>query len=48
MSIWGGGAGTFSDGKRRVVTKIPECLVKKTFVEMGAPADILIEAKPHS
>jgi len=43
-----GGAGTFSDGK--LVTRItdPRCaLVLEMLVEFGAPADILIKAKPH-
>jgi len=43
-----GGAGTFSDGKLTSRAKNPRTiLVKKTFVEMGAPEDILIDAKPH-
>ncbi|SEM53148.1 hypothetical protein SAMN04489760_12026 [Syntrophus gentianae] len=43
-----GGAGTFSDGKLTSRVKNPlTAWVKKTLVEMGAPADILIEAKPH-
>lgn len=43
-----GGAGTFSDGK--LVTRINDGLcqyVMDTFVAHGAPADILIAAKPH-
>lgn len=43
-----GGAGTFSDGKLTSRGKNPRTAwVRKIFVEMGAPADILIEAKPH-
>jgi len=43
-----GGAGTFSDGKLTSRVKNPlTAQVKKTWVEMGAPADILIDAKPH-
>lgn len=43
-----GGAGTFSDGKLTSRVKNPlTAWVKKTFVEMGAPTDILIDAKPH-
>ncbi len=43
-----GGAGTFSDGK--LVTRINDkkcAYVLKTMVELGAPARILYEAKPH-
>ncbi len=43
-----GGAGTFSDGKltsRSKDKRVREVL--KTFVEYGAPEDILIEQKPH-
>lgn len=43
-----GGAGTFSDGK--LVTRINDkkcAYVLKTMVELGAPAQILYEAKPH-
>lgn len=43
-----GGAGTFSDGK--LTTRIRNPLigfVKKTLVDMGAPAEILTSAKPH-
>lgn len=43
-----GGAGTFSDGK--LVTRINDkkcSYVLKTMVELGAPAHILYEAKPH-
>ncbi|MDP2268281.1 MAG: NAD(P)/FAD-dependent oxidoreductase, partial [Deltaproteobacteria bacterium] len=43
-----GGAGTFSDGKLTSRVKNPQTgLVKETFVELGAPPDILIDAKPH-
>jgi uncharacterized FAD-dependent dehydrogenase len=43
-----GGAGTFSDGKLTSRTKNPySSWVKKILVEMGAPSEILIEAKPH-
>ena len=43
-----GGAGTFSDGK--LVTRINDkkcSFVLKTLVELGAPAQVLYEAKPH-
>ncbi|MBN2643985.1 MAG: NAD(P)/FAD-dependent oxidoreductase [Desulfuromonadaceae bacterium] len=43
-----GGAGTFSDGK--LTTRIRHPLtqqVLQTLVDCGAPADILIQAKPH-
>lgn len=43
-----GGAGTFSDGK--LTTRVNDPIVShilKTFVEAGAPEDILIEQKPH-
>jgi uncharacterized FAD-dependent dehydrogenase len=43
-----GGAGTFSDGK--LITRIhdPKCsFVLKTFVDFGAPEEILVQAKPH-
>ncbi len=43
-----GGAGTFSDGK--LVTRINDPLanyVLDTFVEFGAPSEILYQAKPH-
>jgi uncharacterized FAD-dependent dehydrogenase len=43
-----GGAGTFSDGKLTSRTKNPySSWVKKILVQMGAPSEILIEAKPH-
>ena len=43
-----GGAGTFSDGKLTTGTRNPEHrLILKTFIEAGAPEDILWEAKPH-
>lgn len=43
-----GGAGTFSDGKLNTGTKNPaHRLILKTFVEAGAPRDILWDAKPH-
>lgn len=43
-----GGAGTFSDGKLTTRINDPRCsAVLNTFVENGAPKDILIEAKPH-
>ena len=43
-----GGAGTFSDGKLNTGTKNPaHRLILKTFVEAGAPRDILWNAKPH-
>ena len=43
-----GGAGTFSDGK--LITRINDSMsgyVLKKFVEFGAPAEILYQAKPH-
>ena len=43
-----GGAGTFSDGKLTTRIKDPLCrYVLEKFVEMGAPEEILIKAKPH-
>ena len=43
-----GGAGTFSDGKLNTGTKSPaHRLILRTFVEAGAPRDILWDAKPH-
>jgi len=43
-----GGAGTFSDGKLTTGIKSPyQRLVLETFVAHGAPADILIQQKPH-
>ena len=43
-----GGAGTFSDGKLNTGIKDIRCrTVLETFVEFGAPKDILIDAKPH-
>lgn len=43
-----GGAGTFSDGKLTTGTKSPLIrTVLTTFVEHGAPEDILYAAKPH-
>jgi uncharacterized FAD-dependent dehydrogenase len=43
-----GGAGTFSDGKLNTGTKDPRNrFVLETFVEHGAPEDILWEARPH-
>jgi uncharacterized FAD-dependent dehydrogenase len=43
-----GGAGTFSDGKLTSRVKNPLAgWVKEIFVEMGAPGDILTDAKPH-
>jgi uncharacterized FAD-dependent dehydrogenase len=43
-----GGAGTFSDGKLTTNTKDPRShLVLRTFVEAGAPEEILWQAKPH-
>ena len=43
-----GGAGTFSDGKLTNRTNNPYSLwVKKILVEMGAPSEILTDAKPH-
>ena len=43
-----GGAGTFSDGKLNTGTKNKlHRLILDTFVDAGAPKDILWEAKPH-
>lgn len=43
-----GGAGTFSDGKLMTRIHDPKCsFVLNTFVEHGAPADILFVSKPH-
>lgn len=43
-----GGAGTFSDGKLNTRISDPrQRYVLKTFVEHGAPDDILYRAKPH-
>lgn len=43
-----GGAGTFSDGKLNTSTRSPlHAIVLQVLVEMGAPRDILIQAKPH-
>ena len=43
-----GGAGTFSDGKLNTGTKDPRGeRILRTFVQFGAPEDILINAKPH-
>ena len=43
-----GGAGTFSDGKLTTGTSDPrQSLVFRTFVEHGAPRDILWSHKPH-
>ena len=43
-----GGAGTFSDGKLVTNTHDPRCRsVLETFVEAGAPEEILWQARPH-
>lgn len=43
-----GGAGTFSDGKLNTgISDARIRLVLETFVEFGAPSEILIEQKPH-
>ncbi len=45
-----GGAGTFSDGKLNTLVKDKfgrNRFVLETFVEFGAPEDILYESKPH-
>ncbi|RMF43528.1 MAG: FAD-binding protein [Deltaproteobacteria bacterium] len=43
-----GGAGTFSDGKLTTRINHPDIRrVLQTLVDCGAPADILIDAKPH-
>ena len=48
MFISAKGGGPFSDGKLTTRTKSEHIeSVKRTLVEMGAPPNILIEAKPH-
>lgn len=43
-----GGAGTFSDGKLQTGTRSPaHRLILETFVDAGAPCEILWDAKPH-
>lgn len=43
-----GGAGAFSDGKLQTGTKSPyHQYILEKLVEVGAPKDILIDAKPH-
>ncbi len=43
-----GGAGTFSDGKLTSRVKNPyTAWVKRILVDMGAPAEILVDARPH-
>jgi uncharacterized FAD-dependent dehydrogenase len=43
-----GGAGTFSDGKLTSRRQNPDVQqIKETLVRMGAPASILVDAKPH-
>lgn len=43
-----GGAGTFSDGKLLTRINDPRCaFVLETLRDMGAPADITLQAKPH-
>jgi uncharacterized FAD-dependent dehydrogenase len=43
-----GGAGTFSDGKLTTRVKNPLTVpILQTFVDLGAPEEILIQAKPH-
>lgn len=43
-----GGAGTFSDGKLMTRINDPMCrFVLEQFVELGAPEEILVNAKPH-
>lgn len=43
-----GGAGTFSDGKLGTGTRNPSHrLILRTFVDAGAPREILWDAKPH-
>ena len=45
-----GGAGTFSDGKLNTLVKDPKGRNRKvleTFVEFGAPSEILYDQKPH-
>lgn len=50
MQFGEGGAGTFSDGKLNTLTKDKtgrNQFVLQTFVEFGAPRQILWDAKPH-
>ncbi len=48
MQFGEGGAGTFSDGKLTTNIHDPRCAhVLHVFVEMGAPEEILWQAKPH-
>lgn len=48
ISFGEGGAGTFSDGKLTTNTHDPRCRsVLRTFVEAGAPDEILWQAQPH-
>jgi uncharacterized protein len=43
-----GGAGTFSDGKLTSRRQNPDVArIKETFVRLGAPSSILVDAKPH-
>ncbi len=43
-----GGAGTFSDGKLTSRVKNPHTAwVKRILADMGAPAEILVDARPH-
>ncbi len=43
-----GGAGAFSDGKLTSRANHPDTVwVKEILVQLGAPADILLDAKPH-
>lgn len=45
-----GGAGTFSDGKLNTAVKDPSGrnrFILETFVQFGAPGEILYESKPH-
>lgn len=43
-----GGAGTFSDGKLNTGIKDVRCrTILETFVQFGAPEDILMDSKPH-
>ncbi len=43
-----GGAGTFSDGKLTSRVKNPYTTwIKRILADMGAPADILVDARPH-
>ena len=51
FSLGEGGAGTFSDGKLNTLVKDKYFRMKevfKTFVECGAPEEIMYDSKPHT